>query len=403
MKSNASAQLDPDALLAEAEAACARNDHRSGAALARSAIYRAAAAGDASSAARARSVLAQLCVVTGEFESAGRLGRLVLDHASVYGPPVLLAQACNTLSFVCDRAGLAALAVEHGLRALEAARACGDRAAECLALNRLGVAVRGSEESAQAIAMLEESVRLARTLPAPGAAFCPLNNLTSRWVAEADRLIELGRDPRAALGAARVSADAGEAIALATGVPLQRAMISANLAAIHRRLGEHASARARFVEAIDLAHGEGAADHETTFRLALASLDVEAAPSKAGCTELERQLDDFPADLNSDLRVRARRVLARAYRALGDADRACTQWERVQADTQAAAGWRADAQWRLMQTLAALSELRHGAECDSPAIAGQALGAPLQGVPAPVDLARRRGTDPRQTGATSSA
>ena len=75
---------------------------------------------------------------------------------------------------------------------------------------------------------------------------------------------------------------------------------SANLAAILRRLGEHEAARARSLDAIDLAQGKGATDHEMTFRLALASFDVEAAPSTAGCSALERQLDDFPADLDSD-------------------------------------------------------------------------------------------------------
>lgn len=362
MKPMTGVQADAGALLAEAEAACARSDHRRGAALARQVIDRAAAAGDVASLACARSVLAQLLVLIGEFETAGRLGRLALDHASEHGPPALIAQACNTLSFVYDRAGLAVLAVEHGLRALEAAREGGDRAAECLALNRVGVAVRGSEESARAIHLLEEAVQIARTLPAPSAAFRALNNLASRWIAEADRLVELGRDPGAVLRAARFRAHEAEAIALATGAPLDRAMISANLAAVHRRLGEFDAARTHFVEAIALARAEGATDHESTFRLALASLEVEAAPSQAGCAALERQLDAFPPGIDSDLQLRARRVLAQAWRALDDPERACTQWERLQADAQAAAGRRADAQWRLMQTREELAQARHEAE-----------------------------------------
>ncbi len=458
MEPNATVLPDRGALLAEAEAAYARDDHRSAAALAHSVEAQATAVGDALNIARARSVLAQVFVVTGEFEEAGRLGRWVLDHASVNGPTLLVAQACNTLSFLYDRAGLAALAVEHGLRALEAARACGDRAAECLALNRLGVAVRCSEESARAIGMLEASVQIARTLPEVGAAFCPLNNLTSRWTAEADRLIELGRDPSAALQAALGRAGEGEVIAKATGLPLQRAMISANLAGIHRRLGEFEAARTRFAEAIALAGAEGASDHARTFRLALASLEVEAAPSVAGCAALEAQLEAFPAGVYADLLLRARRVLARAYRRLGDQDRACAQWERLLVETQAAAGHRADAQWRLMQTREALTQARHEAECTRQqaevdrlraetdaalarevarhrdllesevvartedlhqalvraesasraksaflALVGHELRTPLNGVLGMLELARRRGTDAHQIGQLDKA
>lgn len=92
MTPNPLGQPDHGALLSEAEAACARNDHRSGAALACAAIDRAAADRDEASAARARSVLAQVCVLTGEFDSAGRLARSALEHAAVHGPPSLLAQ-----------------------------------------------------------------------------------------------------------------------------------------------------------------------------------------------------------------------------------------------------------------------------------------------------------------------
>lgn len=355
-------QSDARALLAEAEAACARNDHHAGAAFAREAIDRAVAAGDAETSARARAVLAGLCVVSGEFETAGRLARLALDHAALHGPPALVAQSCNTLSLVYDRAGLAVLAVEHGLRALETARACGDRAAEALALNRLGVAVRGSEESARAIGMLEESVRIARTLPAPDAAFVPLNNLTSRWIDEADRMIGLGRDPREALQAARASADEGEAIVRMSGVPMHRALISAHIANIHRLLGEFEAARTRFIEAIDLVHAEGATAREAIFRLALTSLEVEAAPSLEGCAALERALEAFPAGVKPDLSLRSRRVLARACRALGDPDRACAHLERLLVDTDAATSQRADAQWRLMQSREELTQARHDTE-----------------------------------------
>ena len=362
VKSTASMHSDCRSLLADAEAASARNDHRAGAACAREAIDCAVAAGDAETAARARAVLAGLCVVTGEFEAAGRLARLALDHAETHGPPALVAQVCNTLSLVYDRAGLAVLAVEHGMRALETARACGDRAAEALALTRLGVAVRGSEESARAIGMLEESVRIARTLPAPDAAFVPLNNLTSRWIDEADRMISLGRNPQAALRAARASADEGEAIVRVSGVPLHLALISAHIAGIHRRLGEFAAARARFIEAIDLLHAEGATAREATFRLALTTLEVEAAPSLAACAALERALDALPADVNPDLSLQSRRVLARACRALGDPDRACAHLERLLVDADTAASQRADAQWRLMQSREELTQARHDIE-----------------------------------------
>lgn len=362
MDSDLSQPADAAALLAEAEAARRRRDHRGGAALARSALDRALAIDDAAGIARARALLARLSIVTGDMESAGRLGRQALEHAAKHGPPALVSDICSTLSFVYDRASLTTLAVQHGLRALESARACGDRAAESLALNRLGSAVRDSEESAGAIGMLEASVQLARTLPEPDATFWPLNNLTSRWIAEADRLRRLGRDPQTALRAARVSADEAEAIARAAGVPFFRAMIGANIAGIHRRLGEYDAARARFVEAIALAHAAGANAQEATFRLALASLEVEAAPSQTACTALDQALDAFPSGIEPDLPLRARRVLAQAWRALGDPERAYAQLELVLADTLASADQRADAQWRLMQTREELVQARHDTE-----------------------------------------
>lgn len=352
---------DVQALLATAEQAFARGDPRAAAELARSAIDLASEAGDDAGVARARALLARVDMFTGDFESAGRLGHQVLDHAAAHGPPELVAQACSTLSFVYDRAGLSALAVQHGLRALESARAGDDRAAESLALNRLGTAVRGSEESARAIGMLEESVRLARTLPASDAAFWPMNNLAHRWIDEADRLIGVGRDPQVALQAALVVAVEAAAIARTTGKPLQRSVISANLAGIHRRLGEHGAARERFVEAIELAAAAGAAGQEATFRLALASLEVEASPSKAACAALEQALAAFPAKLEPDLPMRSRRILAQAYRTLGEPDRACEQLERLLVDTRAAAGQRADAQWRLMESREELALARHDA------------------------------------------
>lgn len=358
MTSSASAA---EALLARAEAACFSNDIPSGSAAAQEALDLALAEGHAALKARAQGLLARLALLAGDFETAVRQGEQALAHAAQHGPPRLLTSVSNALAFAYNIAGLPALAVDHGLRALETARSTGDRTGESVALDRLGSIIRGSDESTHAIGMLEASVRLARSLPAPDAAFWPLNNLTSRWLGEADRLIHLGRDPTAALAAAQSHADEAENLAKATGKTLEQALINANIAGIHRRRGQYDAARTRFTAAITLAHANNAHVHEATFQLARASLEVEAHPTAAGCEALEQALRTYKGS-DPGLPLRSRRVLASAWRRLGESDRACDQLERLLTDTLADAGKRADMQLRLMCTRDELTQARHEGE-----------------------------------------
>ena len=351
---------DPRALLAASDAARSRGAHRQGADLARAALQRADQRGDAQLAGGARALLALHLVRLGDIEAAVASGQQALPLLAAAGPSATLSRTHSTLSMAYERAGLHSLAVSHAATALETARACGDRPAECWALNRLGTAADGAGEP-HGLDLLNQALDLASQLPGSDERFAALNNLSRRWVVVADRLA--GPAAHDALLQALPLAEAAAGIAAAAGQHgFALATAAANLGGIHRRLGEVEQARQHYQRALDLARGQGYAGLAATVDLALASLALETAPTLAAQQALAQLLDQPDQLADPDLRLQARRALVQGCRQRGDLAAALDQLERLHTETLATRDRRSDLQTRLLFNRTELEQARHAAE-----------------------------------------
>jgi signal transduction histidine kinase len=351
---------DPQALLAASHAARLRGAHRDGARLADQARAAATALGDDALAGDAQALLALHQVRLGDVEAAVASGQRALVQLAAGGMPAAVSRVHSTLSLAYERAGLHSLAVAHAATALDGARACGDTTAECWALNRLGTAADDSAGHRHGLDLLSQALALASQLPGLEAHFSALNNLSRRWVLEADRL--RGEPARQALQEALLLADAAARIAAAglPGVPVATA--AANLGGIHRRLGDAAQARRHFQQALDLARAHGYGGLVATVDLALASLAFETTPDLATQQALVQQLAPADTGADPDLRLHARHLLVQGCRARGDLAMAIHQLETAHAEVLAAQSRRADLQTRLLFNRAELDQARHVAE-----------------------------------------
>lgn len=327
---------DPAALLRAVPAARRRGDLRAALALAGQAAALADAEGDAVLAAEARAQQALLFARLGDLIPAVEAGQHALGHFTHAGPPAALAHVRCALSFAYERAGLHALAYEHAARALDSARACGDAAAECNALQRLGLAMDDADGQRRGLARLEQSLALARGLADPELHFMVANNLARRWVLEADRLAGQGEDPQPALHQAQRVAEEASALAQSAGSPFQQAMAASNLGGILRRQRDIGAARQAFHRALALAQAGGYAGLARTVTLALQVVAVESAPSRASCAELAEGLDASAPGADPDLQRQARRTLVDALRQIGDLAGALHHLERLHAEVTAA-------------------------------------------------------------------
>lgn len=355
---------DPHALLAASDAARARSAPREGAALARAAAQLAEGRGDSHLAGEALALLALHQVRLGELEAAVSSGQQALAHFAHGKPSAAHARARCTLSLAYERTGLHTLAVSHAAAALALARELGDLAAECWALIRLGTAADEGEEQ-HGLELLEQALDLARQLPANAntvdseALFTALNNLSRRWVVEADRQAANDTQARAALLAALPLA---EEAAQRSWPGLAAATAAANLGGVHRRLGHAPQARAHFSRALAEAEKRGYAGLAATVRLALASLDFETEPHAAHQQALAALLDAHAAAVDPDLALQARRTLVQGCRAQGDLAAALRHMERLHTEVLAAQARRSDLQTRLLFNHAELHQARHAAE-----------------------------------------
>ncbi|GCL64280.1 ATP-binding protein [Pseudaquabacterium pictum] len=344
-------------LLAESDAARGQGAYRHGASLARQAADLAASHGDVGLAAEAQAMLARHQVALGDVEGAVASCQRALAGA---GPAALLSQAHSTLSMAYERAGLHQLAVAHAASALELARACGDANAECWALNRLGTAADDADGERHGLDLLIQALELSHQLPALDVRVSALNNLSRRWVLEADRLA--GEPARQALLQALPLAETAAAVVQSMPRSFSAATVQANLGGIHRRLGHVDLARQHFAQALVLARAQGYAGLQATVELALASMAFEVAPDPASQHALVQQLDAGPPPADPDLRLRARRQLVQGCRARGDLATALDQLERLHAEELAARERRADLQTRLLFNRTELAQARHTAE-----------------------------------------
>lgn len=353
---------DGRALLAACDAARARGDHRGAAAIARRVEALADARGDPGLAADAQALLALLLVRLGDVEGAVSSGQRALAHLAAGPASAALSRLHSTLSLAFERAGLHTLAVQHAASALDAAQACGDLAAECWALNRMGTAISGHDGDGPdpGLDLLEQALVLARRLPGPTEVFAALNNLSRRWTVRADALA--GDAARAALLQALALAESAMHIA-ETGMPgFAVATAAANLGGLHQRLAAPVQAAASYHQALALAQQHGYAGLAATVEMAQASLAVSIGPTPQARASLAAQLARPHADIDPDLRLQTRRQLVDACRAAGDLADALAQLELLHAEVLADQARRADLQTRLLIHRTELAQARHLAE-----------------------------------------
>lgn len=447
---------DPQALLAASDAARVRGAPREGAAWAEAAARLARARADPETEARALALLALHQVRLGELEQAAASGQQAVARYAACGPSAERSRAHGTLSLAYERAGLRTLAVAQAATALDMARELSDLNAECWALIRMGSAADGSDDQ-QGLPLLAQALDLARRVPVPDdeALFTALNNLSRRWVVEADHR---AADRSAATAALQSALPLAEEAAQRAAPGFAAATAAANLGGIHRRLGHGPEARSHFGFALAAAERHGYAGLAATVRLALASLEVELDPGPAQQLALARLLDAPGQGVDPDLALQARRTLVQGCRARGDAQAALQHLERLHVEVLAALQRRADLQTRLLFNHAELNHARHSAErarlaaelervradaelrkaqrlaldrdllerevaartveLQQATVAAEAasrakstflsivsheLRTPLNGLVGMVELARRRATDPRQAGQLADA
>jgi len=102
--------------------------------------------------------------------------------AEPLGDDAVLADALTSLTFVYAQLLMGRDALSCGLRALAAARRCGDAAREGWALNRIGVAHASLENPSRACETTEQALTLALDNGLTELAFGCLNNLAYFWL-----------------------------------------------------------------------------------------------------------------------------------------------------------------------------------------------------------------------------
>lgn len=345
-------------LLARAVDASERGDHRLGEQLSTEALRRAERLDDPALTAAALAQLAQHQARLGKLVTAAASGRGALAHCPDNELTAQIAHIHNDLSWTYERAGLQTLAMAHATKALEVARLCHDPAAECRALNRLGTADAHAEGGQRGLDTLAQAVALARRLALATELFAALNNLSRRWVVEADRLVRLGEDPRPALLQALPLAEEASQLPTTALSAFQAATSMANLAGVHRRLGHWARAQTHFSAALGLARHHGYAGLAATLELAMTCMALEQSPSPQARQAVQRLIDAEPAEADPDLLIEARRMLMRGYRESGDLSAALVQMEHLNEALLAAQARRVDLQSRLLFQQNELDQVR---------------------------------------------
>lgn len=348
------------ALLMASEAQRESGSPREGAALAKAAAELAESQGEHEVAAQAHALRALHQVRMGELESAVASGQQALACFGPLGLSAARSRAHSTLSLAYERAGLKTLAVTQAATALEMARDVKDLAAECWALIRLGSAANEAEDQ-HGLDLLGEALELARRLPQDDEEilFSALNNLSRRWVVEADRM---AADPTQARGNLLLALPLAEEAAQLARHGFAVATAAANLGGVHRRLGHAAEAGQHFRRALSEAESHGYAGLAATVRVALASLDLETAPSAQRREALSLLLDAPAAGIDPDLALQARRTLVEGCKQMGDAQAALAHMERLHAEVQATQARRSNLQTRLLFNHAELDQARHASE-----------------------------------------
>lgn len=118
----------------------------------------------------------------GQLQASVRCASQAVLLAEPLGDDAVLADALTSLTFVYAQLLMGREALPCGLRALVAARRCGDVVREGWALNRIGVAHASLENPARACETTEQALALALDHGLTELAFGCLNNLAYFWL-----------------------------------------------------------------------------------------------------------------------------------------------------------------------------------------------------------------------------
>lgn len=355
---------DLNELLAQADAARDRGDHRLSAKLAGRVACLAEENHDSILAAQALGRVALNEVRLGDLVAATASGHRAIDHWGSQPADAGLSRIHSTMSLAYERAGLHRFAVAHAMKAHDIARECQDAVAECWALVRLGTADEGPGRTGPGLQTLGKAVEQARRLGDPVLLFAALNNTTRRWVVESDQATRRGDDPRPALEEALALANETAQLPTLAASAFIAATSLANLASIHRRLGQHVQAQTHSRSALEISRQHDYQGLIATLCLERAMLELEHEPSAQHRLAVQQLLDAQPlgGGADPDLLIEARRALVSSYRNNDDLAAALAQMEQLNEALLQAQGRRVELQTQLLFNQSALDKARHGAE-----------------------------------------
>jgi diguanylate cyclase (GGDEF)-like protein len=353
---------DALAWLAANEAAGRTGDHVQGAACARRAAEAATAVGDKTTAARAQAALALHLARLNECEGAIRAGLLALDHFVFEGSLPAQSQVHSTLALAYDLAGLGQQALTHAVAALDAARACGDRQAECWALNRVGMVQEGVDDGSASRRYMRQALALARELDGPDEIFACLNNLASGALARAQAQGAKNQDQRFTLQQAL--GDAQDAVQAAqTQGNAHRLMLSTlNLGCVLAGLGLHDEALRHFETCRGLAVEANNLAELPFLELEVARVERAQGLVAQAIARLQKVLPRDGLQAQTPLRRDVHQALYEWLKEVGDSAGALAHLESFHALAMQASEVRSDLQSRILINRLELDQARHNAD-----------------------------------------
>ena len=284
----------------------------------------------------------------GALEESMRSGRRAETLLKASGAEAALAELLSTLSCVMLQAGLHHQALAYGMAARQAAQTAGDRRGECWALNRIGCAFGELGEWQRAIASLDLSLDIARSLGGHEEVFAAINNLSETHWARAVQQRAQGADAQAAQAAGLALAYEACAMCAGTGFPHREAVARLNLGKLLHDVGRDGEAREVLERLAALAREHG-------FRGLLRAGAVESAAvawnleqDERALARLESLLASVDLDDKDRWQPRACGLLHGMYKQVGNFERALHFHERLHDLTIAATARRETLQARLL-------------------------------------------------------
>ncbi|MFG6416530.1 diguanylate cyclase [Roseateles sp. DC23W] len=167
----------------------------------------------------------------GKLTASVRCATLALALADTLADDPLRADALTSQAFVYAQLLMGSEALQAGMKALAAARRCGDAVREAWALNRVGIAYASLSNPAQACTSAEQALEIASTACNAEVLFSCHNNLAYFWLRRVEDATESddATAKTAAIASARYTAEQATTLARQSGSSFQVAVSLSNL------------------------------------------------------------------------------------------------------------------------------------------------------------------------------